>query len=131
MDQTKDDTYLIVINGTKVEGNESEPDDTSSVHGEADKLGFVKVLRDLACLDRIDRTRCDQEYVVDERRQEVGIIDFAFEHDFGFTIRIREPVTRRRGLNHEPDTGSEHLVSESCSRTEHFCQPEDVELSNS
>ena len=54
----------------EVDGNESEPDDTRGVHGEADVLGLVEVLGNLARLDRVHGTHHDQEHVVDERQQE-------------------------------------------------------------
>jgi len=42
--------HLERVEGSEVEGHEGEPDDARRVHGEADTLGLVKVLRNLACL---------------------------------------------------------------------------------
>lgn len=45
---------------TKVNGNESDPNDTSGVHGEADELGFVEVLWDVAGLEGVERAESDE-----------------------------------------------------------------------
>ena len=42
--------HLERVEGSEVEGDEGEPDDARRVHGEADTLGLVEVLRNLACL---------------------------------------------------------------------------------
>ena len=39
--------YLECVSRTKINWNECQPDDTRCVHRETDKLGFVKILRNL------------------------------------------------------------------------------------
>lgn len=59
-------TDLVVIVGAEVDGHEGKPDNARGVHSEADVLGLVEVLRDLARLEGIQGAHQDQEHVVDE-----------------------------------------------------------------
>ena len=60
--------YLVVT--AEVNGNEGEPHDTRGVHGEADELGLVEVLRQVACLDGVQRTHDDEEDVEAKRNED-------------------------------------------------------------
>lgn len=59
-------TDLVVVVGAEVDRHEGEPDDAGGVHGEANVLGLVEVLRDLAGLERVQGAHQYQEHVVDE-----------------------------------------------------------------
>lgn len=59
-------THLETISGAKEEGHKCEPDDAGGVHGESDEFGFVEILGDLACFDRVHGARRNQKHVVDE-----------------------------------------------------------------
>lgn len=54
------DLHLVGVSGTEVDRHESEPDDARGVHGEADELALVEVLRDLARLYRVYSRNEDQ-----------------------------------------------------------------------
>ena len=57
--------YLIVA--AEVDGYEGQPHDAGRVHREADELRFVKVLRQITCLDGVQRAHDDEEDVEPER----------------------------------------------------------------
>ncbi len=63
-------THLVVVLGSEEDGDESQPDDAGAVHGEADVLGLVEVLRDLPGLERVPRAEEDEHHVVGERDHE-------------------------------------------------------------
>jgi len=70
---------------SEVDGNESEPDDASRVHREADMLRLVEVLGNLARLDRVHRADDDQKHVVRERQQKPLVFHAAFQHHLDST----------------------------------------------
>ena len=62
--QWKRHEYNIANLGTiavEVDQHKGNPDHTGCVHGEADKLGLVEVLGQVASLDGVDGTHCDEE----------------------------------------------------------------------
>lgn len=78
------------------DGNEGQPDDANGVHGEADMLRFVEVLRNLPSFDCIKCTGDDQQHVVDQRRGDVHTVRAAEENEaslimlgFGFALSGR------------------------------------------
>ena len=73
-------TYLIIVVGAEVYGYEGQPDDAGGVHGEADVLGLVEVLRYLARLERVESAHEDEEHVVDEGHHQGEGRDAAGEH---------------------------------------------------
>ena len=50
-----------MLSRAEVDGDEGEPDDAGGVHGEADELGLVKGLGDLAGQDGVDSADDDQQ----------------------------------------------------------------------
>jgi len=67
-DKSKSD--LVVVVGAEVDGDKGEPDDAGAVHGEADVLGLVEVLGDLARLEGVQGAQQDEEHVVHERHHQ-------------------------------------------------------------
>ena len=66
-------TYFVVVLSAEENGDEGQPDDARAVHGEADVLGLVEVLRDLSRLESVPRAERDDDEVVGERNgQAVG-----------------------------------------------------------
>jgi len=55
--------------GAEVQDDEGDPDDAGGVHGEADELGLVEVLRQIARLERVQRAHGDQQQVETERNE--------------------------------------------------------------
>ena len=72
--------YLKRVSGSEVDWDECQPDDAGGVHGEADELGLVEVLRDLSGLDGVVGADANQQHVVDLRHQETGVVDVAFQN---------------------------------------------------
>ena len=99
-------TYLIRIPGAEVDGDESEPDDTSRVHSKSNKLALVEILGDLTCLDGIHGAGGDEEHVVDERQQERGVLDAALKNHL-LTCRVFKPRAWR--LYDKPHHRRHHL----------------------
>lgn len=87
------DLSLMGVSGTEVDRHEGEPDDARGVHGEADELALVEVLRDLTRLHRVHGRDEDQQGVVQLREQEAHVLDVALQ-DHLTAIRIRVPGTR-------------------------------------
>jgi len=52
-----------------MENDEGDPDDAGSVHSEADELGFVEVLGQVARLERVQRAHGDEQQVEPERHE--------------------------------------------------------------
>ena len=46
-------TDLVIIVSAEVDGHKGQPDDARRIHSKADVFGFVKVLRDLTSLERV------------------------------------------------------------------------------
>lgn len=66
----KNISYLIIISSSKKDWDECQPNDAGAVHGKADILGLVKVLRDLSGLEGVPGAEEDENHVVDEREDE-------------------------------------------------------------
>jgi len=49
--------------------DERDPDDAGGVHGKANELGFVEVLRQVASLERVQRAHGDQQQIQAERNE--------------------------------------------------------------
>jgi len=96
------------VPSAEVDRHEGEPDDARGVHGEADELALVEVLRDLTCLHRVHGRDEDQQGVVQLGEQEAHVLDVALE-DHLTAIRVRVPGTRR--LDDHPDQREHHLGS--------------------
>lgn len=47
------DTDLIIVVGAEIDGHEGQPDDACRIHGEANVLSLVEILRDFARLERV------------------------------------------------------------------------------
>ena len=67
--------YLVIVLGAKEDGDEGEPDDAGAVHGEADVLGLVEVLGDLARLEGIPRAQEYEDHVVAKAEQDAAGVD--------------------------------------------------------
>ena len=83
---------LMGVSSTEVDRHKGEPDDARGVHGEADELALVEVLRDLTCLHRVhgcDEDR-DQQGVV-QLEEQSHILDVALENHLT-AIRVRSGV---------------------------------------
>ena len=52
----------------EVDGEEADPHDARGVHREADELGFVEVLRQVARFDRVQSAQADEQHVRRVRR---------------------------------------------------------------
>ena len=61
---------LVIVLGAEEDGDEGEPDDAGAVHGEADVLGLVEVLGDLARLEGVPRAQEDEDHVVAQAEQD-------------------------------------------------------------
>ena len=61
---------LVIVLGAEEDGDEREPDDAGAVHGEADVLGLVEVLGDLARLEGVPRAQEDEHHVVAQAEQD-------------------------------------------------------------
>ena len=72
-------TYLIIA--PKINPDEGEPDDAGCVHCEADKLGFVEVLGNVASFDGVERAHGDEESNEAERNGDTSRCDAADEAD--------------------------------------------------
>ena len=70
---------LVVVLGAEEDGDECEPDDAGAVHGEADVLGLVEVLGDLARLEGVPRAEEYEDHVVSEAEQDAEGADAAGE----------------------------------------------------
>ena len=62
--------YLIVVISTEIDGYEGQPYDAGAVHGEADVLGFVKVLGYFTSLEGVERAEADEDHVVEQREHQ-------------------------------------------------------------
>lgn len=100
------DLRLVGVAGAEVDRHEGEPDDTRGVHGEADELALVEVLRYPARLHRVHGRDEDQQGVVQLGEQEAHVLDVALE-DHLAAIRVRVPGARR--LDDHPDQREHHL----------------------
>jgi hypothetical protein len=98
--------YLVRIASPKVDRNKREPDDAGGVHREADELGLVEVLGNLARLDGVHRARGDQQHVVHLRDEEGRVVDLTLQNHLG---AVRVKVTRPRRLHQKPNRGKQHL----------------------
>ena len=65
--------------GAEKDGDEGEPDDARAVHCEADVLGLVEVLGDLARLEGVPRAQEYEDHVVSEAEQDAEGADAASE----------------------------------------------------
>ena len=61
---------LVIVLGAEEDGDEREPDDAGAVHGEADVLGLVEVLGDLARLEGVPRAQEDEHHVVAQAQKD-------------------------------------------------------------
>ena len=52
------------MSSSKVERHKCQPDDAGGVHGEANILGLVEIIRNLSCLDGVNSTNSDQDHAV-------------------------------------------------------------------
>lgn len=93
------DLCLVRVPGTKVDRNEGQPYDAGCVHGEADELALVEVLRYFPRLHRVHGRDQDQQRVVQLGEKEAHVLDVAFE-DHLLTIRVEE--SRARWLDDHP-----------------------------
>lgn len=100
------DLRLVGVAGAKVDGHEGEPDDARGIHGEADELALVEVLRYPAGLHRVHGRDEDQQGVVQLGEEEAHVLDVALE-DHLAAIRVRVPGARR--LDDHPDQREHHL----------------------
>ena len=71
--------YLVIVLGAEKDGDEGEPDDAGAVHCEADVLGLVEVLGDLARLEGVPRAQEYEDHVVSEAEQDAEGADAASE----------------------------------------------------
>lgn len=65
----------------EVDRHKGQPNDAGRVHGEADELRLVEVLRNLARSHREQRAEEDQQHVVRLREQERFVLDVAAQND--------------------------------------------------
>lgn len=93
------DLCLVRVPGSKVDRDECQPYDASCVHGEADELALVEVLRYFPRLHRVHGRDQDQQRVVQLGEKEAHVLDVALE-DHLLTIRIEE--SRARWLDDHP-----------------------------
>lgn len=93
------DLCLVRVPGTKVYRDERQPYDAGCVHGEADELALVEVLRYFPRLHRVHGRDQDQQRVVQLGEKEAHILNVAFENHL-LTIRIEE--SRARWLDDHP-----------------------------
>lgn len=98
--------YLVRVASPKVDRNKREPDDASCVHREADELGLVEVLGNLARLDGVHRARGDQQHVVHLRDEEGSVVDLALQNHLG---AVGVKVTRPWWLHQKPNRREKHL----------------------
>ena len=70
---------LIIVLSAEKDGDEGEPDDAGAVHCEADVLGLVEVLGDLARLEGVPRAQEYEDHVVSEAEQDAEGADAAGE----------------------------------------------------
>lgn len=99
-------TDLVIVVGAEVDGHEGQPDDARRIHGEADVLGLVEVLRDLAGLERVQGTHQDQEHVVDERHHQRERRHAARQHR---RQGIRMDLCGVRWFDHQPHDSANEL----------------------
>ena len=92
-------TDLVVVVRAEVDGDEREPHDARAVHGEADVLCLVEVLRDLSRAERVERAQYDEEHVVEEREDERQVAHAARQHG---GERLRVDLLRAGPLHDEP-----------------------------
>ena len=64
--EQQNSSYLIIIPSSEKDWDECKPNDACAVHGEADVLGLVEVLRDLSGLEGVPGAEEDEDHVVDE-----------------------------------------------------------------
>lgn len=101
-------TDLVVVVGAEVDGYEGQPDDARRVHGEADVLGLVEVLRDLARLEGVQGAHQDQEHVVHQghHQRERG---YAARQHRGQRVRMNLRGIGR--FDHQPEDSADQLDS--------------------
>lgn len=99
-------TDLVIVVGAEVDGYEGQPDDARRIHGEADVLGLVEVLRDLARLERVQGTHQDQEHVVDEGHHQRKRRHAARQHR---RQGIRMDLCGVRRFDHQPHDSADEL----------------------
>ncbi|RUS85536.1 hypothetical protein EGW08_006679, partial [Elysia chlorotica] len=99
---------LKVMVCTKVDGHKRHPDDAGTVHGERDVLGLVKVLWNLARLERVDGAQNDEEDVVQQRHDGGDLASSAPEHQLAFLVVGQH---HRRLLEAQPGERADHLYS--------------------
>ena len=70
-----------LVLAAEVDRHEGQPDDARRVHGEADELRLVEVLREVARLDGVQRAEDDEEDVEAERHNDAFLRLIADEPD--------------------------------------------------
>lgn len=98
--------HLVVVVGSKVDGNESQPHDRSGVHCEADVLGFVEVLRYFSGFKCVESAEDDQRYVVNEGHHQGEGRHFAGEDG---SKGVRMDLLHIRSLDDQPHDGAHQL----------------------
>lgn len=93
------DLCLVRVPRAEVDGDKRQPYDAGCVHGEADELALVEVLRYLPRLHRVHGRDKDQQRVVQLGEKEAHVLDVALE-DHLLTIRVEE--SRARWLDDHP-----------------------------
>lgn len=113
-------TDLVVVVGAEVDGHEGQPDDARRVHGEADVLGLIEVLRYLAGLERVQGAHEDQEHVVDQGHHQRERGHAASKHR---GQRIRMDLRGVRRLDHQPHDSADQLhCGDPCTNGSHVIQ---------
>ena len=100
------DTHLVLVSRRHVDGHERQPHDARAVHGEADVLGLVEVLRDLARLEGVPGAEDDEHHVVAEGDHLRQAADAAREHG---CPPVRVDFLRGRRLEDQPDDDADQL----------------------
>ena len=103
------------VERAEVDRDEGQPDDAGGVHGEADELALVKVLRDLPGLDGVHGADDDEEDVVDEGDEEGEVLAGTLEDDDGLAV-VWCVEARAGRLHQKPDGGEQHLDDDQDAR---------------
>lgn len=101
----------------KVNGNESDPNHASGVHGEPNKLGFIEVLRDVTSFEGVERAESDEEEVEGERHDDTlrrGVAD----EDGAVEAGVVEGRTRR--LQHQHGSSDPGLQTDQYQSHQHL-----------
>lgn len=104
--------YLVVVISSEVDGDKGEPYDARGVHGEADVLGLVKVLRDFARFECVEGAEDDEEHVVEEGHDERQV---AYSAGQNGREGLRMDLFRPGLLHHKPhQTATQLNRSQAC-----------------